>query len=81
MDRTKQINNELAEKHGEIQAVTMKNLYLIGDQLAKRENYKSLSGIEAVQYYLIQKHHWQLSQVRAMDVEDIAFCLSEEIIK
>jgi len=81
MKKIKQINNELAEKHGELQTVTMKHLQLIGEEIAKRENYKSLSGLEAVHYYLIQKHHWQPSQVRAMNIEDVSFCLSEEKFK
>jgi hypothetical protein len=81
MEKIEQLNNDLAEKHGELQAVTMKHLYLVGNKIAKKENYKSLSGIDAVQYYLIQKHHWQPSQVRAMNIEDILFCLSEENFK
>ena len=81
MDKTKQINNGLAEKHGELQTLTMKHLHLMGDKIAKRENYKVLSGLEAVHYYLIQKHHWQPSQVRSMNIEDVSFCLSEERFK
>ncbi|MDD2321694.1 MAG: hypothetical protein PHO83_16750 [Geobacteraceae bacterium] len=81
MKKNKQINSELAEIHGELQTVTMNHLHLIGEEIAKRENYKSLSGLEAVYYYLIQKHHWQPSQVRAMNIEDVSFCLSEEKFK
>ena len=70
--------DELAEQHGKLQVITIRTLYLIGDKLAKREGYSSLSGLDAVYYYLIQKHNWLPSQVKTMNVEDLNFCLEEE---
>ncbi|MCG7630662.1 hypothetical protein MHM88_22915 [Epibacterium sp. MM17-32] len=54
-------------------------LYVFGDHLASRESYKSLSGIDAVHYYLVQKHNWLPSVVKAMTSDDLRFCLSEEM--
>jgi len=71
-------NNSLAKKHGEAQASTTEYLYSVGDKLAKREEYKNLNGIEAVYFYLVQKHHWLPSQVRSLNVDDLSFCLEEE---
>jgi hypothetical protein len=50
----------------------------IGDKLAKREKYERVSGLEAVHYYLMQKHHWPPKRIRAMKVDDLYFCLKEE---
>jgi hypothetical protein len=54
-------------------------LHCFGDELAKRHGYKANSGIEAVHFYLTQKHGWQPSVVRAMTAEDLRFSLSEEM--
>jgi len=54
-------------------------LHCFGDDLAKRNNYKAHTGIEAVHFYLIQKHGWLPSVVRAMTAEDMRFVLSEEM--
>jgi hypothetical protein len=37
-----------------------------GDELAKRQGYKDIDGMEAVDFYLINRFHWLPSQVRAM---------------
>jgi hypothetical protein len=50
----------------------------LGDQLAEREGYEQVSGLEAVWYYLIQKHHWPPKRVRAMHLHDLYFCMKEE---
>ncbi|CAK8718636.1 hypothetical protein GCAAIG_08095 [Candidatus Electronema halotolerans] len=50
----------------------------LGDRLAKREGYEQVSGLEAIWYYLIQKHHWTPKRVRAMHLNDLHFCLKEE---
>lgn len=53
---------------------------VFGDELAKRQQYKSdLDGLEAVYYYLIQKHHWTPAVVKGMSYEDLRFALSEEM--
>lgn len=50
----------------------------LGDKLARREKYEQVSGLEAVHYYLIQKHHWTPKRVRSMKLDDLYFCLKEE---
>lgn len=56
-------------------------LTLFGDQLAKREGYKSpaLDGLDAVHFYLIHKFGWLPRDVRAMSTEDLRFVLEEEM--
>lgn len=54
-------------------------LYVFGDELAKREGYKDVSGIDAIHFYLIHKFKWLPSQVKSMTNEDIRFILSEEM--
>ena len=56
------------------------NLAVFGDHLAKRNNYKAHSGIDAVHFYLVQKHNWLPSTVKAMKAEDLIFCLEEEMV-
>lgn len=55
------------------------HLHVFGDELSARYKYKSVSGIEAVDYHLMQKYHWLPSQIRAMTAEDKRFALSEEM--
>ena len=55
------------------------HLDCFGDKLAESQSYKEVNGIEAVQYYLIQKHNWLPSQVQSMSSEDLRFALSEEM--
>lgn len=50
-----------------------------GDTLAEREGYRTYDGIEAVHYYLIQKHGWLPRDVRTMSYEDMRFALGEEM--
>jgi hypothetical protein len=50
-----------------------------GDELAKRHNYKSLSGLEAVQVFLINKHHWLPREVRLMSWDDLELALHVEM--
>lgn len=54
-------------------------LDVFGDTIAEREGYKSLNGIEAVQYYIVHKFKWLPSVVRSMPSEDLRFVLSEEM--
>jgi hypothetical protein len=57
------------------------HLEVFGFHVAKRERYKdpALHGMEAIYFYLVQKYRWLPSQVRAMNLEDIRFVLSEEM--
>jgi hypothetical protein len=56
-------------------------LHVFGDDLAKRKHYTGLDGIEAVQYYLIQKHNWLPRDVKSMSSEDLYFVMTEEMAK
>lgn len=56
------------------------SLDVFGDHLAKQQSYKAgLDGLDAVRYYLMQKHHWLPREVRSMSPEDLRFALSEEL--
>jgi hypothetical protein len=61
------------------QAEMAYHLEVFGDHLAKREGYKEHEGLEALHFYLIQKHHWLPSEVRALNWEDLRFILKEEM--
>jgi hypothetical protein len=63
----------------EAEGKTMYHIECFGDHIAKREGYKSMNGLEAVHYYLIQKHNWLPAQVRALNLEDLGFLLREEM--
>jgi hypothetical protein len=54
-------------------------LECFGDEIAKRKGYKDLDGMEAIQFYLMQTHHWLPQEVRAMNSDDIHFALSQEM--
>lgn len=56
------------------------SLEVFGDSLKKSQGWKNdLDGLDAVHYYLMQKHHWLPSVVRAMSLEDLRFALTEEM--
>ncbi|ERB65546.1 hypothetical protein N779_09515 [Vibrio coralliilyticus OCN008] len=55
------------------------SLEVFGDELAEREGYKELDGIEAIHFYLVHKFSWLPSVVKSMSYEDIRFVLSEEM--
>lgn len=50
-----------------------------GDHLAKREGYNNHKGIEAVWYFLVQKHHWTPAVVKSFNTDDLQFLLDEEM--
>ncbi|WP_425628278.1 hypothetical protein [Vibrio neptunius] len=55
------------------------SLDVFGDELAKRQGYKELDGIDAIHFYLIHKFSWLPSVVKSMSYDDIRFVLSEEM--
>ncbi len=69
MNKIKKLENEMAESHGKLQENSMKRLYLFAEKLVKREKYKNVSGLDAVYYYLIQKHNWIPSQVKGCNTK------------
>lgn len=74
--------NEMYESRKRLHEVEGNLVYLLdvfGDTLALKQGYKSdLHGIDAVRYYLMQKHHWLPRDVKSMSYEDLQFALSEE---
>ena len=70
---------EISRRLYEAQGGLAHFLDLFGDTLAKKNGYKSLSGMEAVYYYLIHKFNWLPRDVRSMSSEDIRFVLTEEM--
>jgi hypothetical protein len=55
------------------------HLICFGDHLAEREGYKEHKGIDALHYYLVQKHNWLPQVVRSMNDDDLRFLLDEDI--
>ena len=49
-----------------------------GTQLAEQEGYKDLDGLDAIRYYLMQKHNWLPAQVKALNFDDLYFAMSQE---
>lgn len=54
-------------------------LEIFGDHIAEREGYRAYDGLEAIYFYLVQKHNWLPRDVRSMSLEDLRFVLSEEM--
>ena len=78
MEYTKERYGVLKQKYA---AGGSKAYYLavFGNALAEREGYKGLDGMDAIFFYLIQKHNWLPKDVRSMSYDDITFVLSEEM--
>ena len=75
---SKELNQ--ARKAGHMLAGTSAyHLDIFGDYLAEKEGYKCHTGMEAVFYFLMQRHNWTPSQVRSMNHEDLDFALAEDM--
>ena len=48
----------------------------LGDLIAKQQGYSGLDGMDAVHRYLIDKYHWQPSQVRGMSDSDLSMLVA-----
>tara|TARA_R110002110_G_scaffold100359_2_gene255801 strand:+ start:360 stop:650 length:291 start_codon:yes stop_codon:yes gene_type:complete len=71
---------EIEHRRYRIDADLKYSLARFGDYIAKREQYRSnISGLDALSFYLIQKHHWTPATVREMSIEDMRFALAEEM--
>jgi hypothetical protein len=68
------------EQSARLQSAVTKHLFILGNKIAETKGYRSLSGIDALQYYLMQKHNWLPSQVKNMSMEDLSFCMEEDQI-
>jgi hypothetical protein len=53
-------------------------LAIFGDHLAAQQEYENHTGLDAVHFFLMQKHHWTRGQIQAMTHADILFAMSEE---
>ena len=78
MDREKEhFKHLLTEKT--LQAEEAFALECFGDDLAKQMGYHAHSGLDAIRFYLLEKYHWPPSQVKAMNWEDLSFCMAERM--
>ena len=57
------------------------HLIKLGDKIAKKLGYRYSAGIEAVQFYLMQFHHWTPAQVRSMSLDDLRFAIWDSEIE
>jgi hypothetical protein len=73
----KEFADQLVSADANLQSALAKFLHAKGDKIAKEYGYNNLYGIEAVYYYLIQKHNWLPSQVKGMSYDDLSFCLED----
>lgn len=53
-------------------------LAIFGDHLAAQQGYEKHTGLDAVHYFLMEKHHWTRGQILAMTHADVLFAMSEE---
>lgn len=51
----------------------------LGDELAKREGYKGLEGMDAITRFLCDKHHWFPHQVRRLSTDDLGLLLDGDL--
>lgn len=75
---TPQTDAQLAASTAVLLAGEEFRLGLLGDHLAK-ERIHGLTGIDAVRYYIIQKHNWLPRDVRSMSTEDMLLVCAEEL--
>jgi hypothetical protein len=71
--------NKVRRNIHQLQGEMANHLEMFGDELARQQKYRSkLDGIEALRYYLMQKHGWLPRDVMSMSYLEIEFALSEE---
>ncbi|MFB2653853.1 hypothetical protein [Shewanella seohaensis] len=76
--RTKEHYEQTQRLHAELGKQAY-SLDVFGDELAEREKYKGVSGIDAVHLYICLKFCWKPSDVRAMNEQDLRFLLTQEM--
>lgn len=76
---TNESMTDVRQELANAQAALHVHLETFGDLLAKRKGWTNVSGIEAVQYFLMQKHHWLPAQVKSLSWDDLQFAMSEEL--
>ncbi|MBU1393024.1 MAG: hypothetical protein KKH71_18495 [Gammaproteobacteria bacterium] len=76
--RTKELYEQSQRLHAELGQQAY-SLDVFGDELAEREKYKGVTGIDAVHLYICLKFCWKPSDVRAMTEQDLRFLLTQEM--
>jgi hypothetical protein len=47
------------------------DLARLGDKIAKKMEYRKVTGLDAITRYLVDKHHWLPSDVQHLTLEEI----------
>lgn len=68
----------VAKKYA-VEAKLAMMLELYGEQLAEKEGWRDLSGMEAIHLYVMNKHHWPLEQIRTMSTNHLRDVLAVEM--
>lgn len=55
------------------------SLEVFGNHVAEREGYQENKGLDAIRFYLMEKHGWLPMQVNSMSMDDLRFAMSEEM--
>jgi len=77
-DATMKINSQrVAAASAELAREQLRNLAAIGDAIAEKFSFKDHFGVDAVRYYLMDRYAWPPAMVRAMNIEDLLFAVSE----
>lgn len=74
----KELNDARLRLH-EANAQLYYHLELFGDELADTHGWRGLSGLDAIRYHLMQKHHWTPSQLEAMSLDHLRFAMHGEM--
>lgn len=62
-----------------IQAESEAMLDLFGNELARRQNYKTVKGMDAIHFFLIHRFNWLPRDVKSLSRAEILLILSEEM--
>lgn len=73
------MNYQLTANLHQIEGASAFSLELFGEHVADREGYSEHKGLDAIRYYLMQKHGWLPREVRSMSLDDLRFALAEEM--
>ena len=71
--------NDLRRESHQLNGTMDYHLELFGDELAKREKYRGIDGMEAIHLYLIRTYHWTPAYVKSMNTDDIRLVLTQEM--
>lgn len=56
-------------------------LVMFGDYIAKDQRYEMVEGLEAVRFYVMERHHWLPRDVLNMSLEELDFATRESQAK